>query len=317
MARACHDSEGAGALLRSRHARARLLDGARAVKKNGLRSIGDHLRGWRERRHLSQLELSLRAEVSARHLSFVETGRAAPGRELILRLGEELEIPLRDRNTLLVAAGFAPIFQQRRFDDPALDSVRAILDLALEQQKPFPAYVIDRHWTVVASNAAVPALYEGIAPELVRPPINVIRLMLDPRGMAPRIVNFAAWRTHLVAQVRRQLSLTADPFLEGLLREALAFPAVKMEDDRHAAIESPAMLLEVETRLGLLVFLGATTVFGTPADVTLEEIALEMLYPADAFTDKTVRAAAAPPAATPATTLPSSSLRATSRPVAR
>jgi len=288
------------------------------VKKNGSRSIGDDLRAWRERRHLSQLEVSLRAEVSARHLSFVETGRAAPGRELILRLGEELEIPLRARNTLLVAAGFAPIFQQRRFDDPSFDSVRTILDLALEKQKPFPAYVIDRHWTVVASNAAVPALYEGVAPELVRPPINVIRLMLDPHGMAPRIVNLNAWRTHLVAQIRRQLSLTADHFLEGLLREALAFPAGKVEDDRHAAIESPAMLLEVETRLGRLVFLGATTVFGTPADVTLEEIALEMLYPADAFTDKTVRAAAAAaPAAMSATALPPSSLRATSRPAAR
>ena len=291
------------------------MDGAREVKKNGSRSIGDHLRGWRERRHLSQLELSLRAEVSTRHLSFVETGRAAPGRELILRLGEELQIPLRERNTLLVAAGFAPIFQQRRFDDPALDSVRTILDLALENQKPFPAYVIDRHWTVVASNAAVPVLYEGLAPELVRPPINVIRLMLDPRGMAPRIVNFTAWRTHLLAQVRRQLSLTADPLLESLLREALAFPAGKMNDDGHAPIEGPAMLLRVETRLGRLSFLGATTVFGTPADVTLEEIALEMLYPADVFTDKTVRvAAAATPGATPATALPSSSLRAASRP---
>ena len=293
------------------------MDGAREVKKNGSRSIGDHLRGWRERRHLSQLELSLRAEVSTRHLSFVETGRAAPGRELILRLGEELQIPLRERNTLLVAAGFAPIFQQRRFDDPALDSVRTILGLALENQKPFPAYVIDRHWTVVASNAAVPVLYEGVAPELVRPPINVIRLMLDPRGMAPRIVNFTAWRTHLLAQVRRQLSLTADPLLESLLREALAFPAGKMNDDGYAPIEGPAMLLRVETRLGRLSFLGATTVFGTPADVTLEEIALEVLYPADAFTDKTVRAAAAAaPEATPATVLPSSSLRATSRPAA-
>jgi len=288
------------------------------VKKNGLRSIGDHLRGWRDRRHLSQLELSLRAEVSARHLSFVETGRAAPGRELILRLGEELEIPLRERNTLLVAAGFAPIFQQRRLDDPSLDSVRAILDLALEQQKPFPAYVIDRHWTVVASNAAVPALYEGVASELIRPPINVIRLMLDPRGMAPRIVNVAAWRTHLVAQVRRQLSLTADPFLEGLLREALGFPAAKTDEDGHTAIEGPAMLLKVETRLGRLAFLGATTVFGTPADVTVEEIALELLYPADAFTDKMVRAAAAAASAvTSATPPPSSLLRATSRPAAR
>jgi transcriptional regulator with XRE-family HTH domain len=256
------------------------------------RSIGHHLRAWRERRRLSQMELSLRAEVSARHLSFVETGRAAPGRELILRLSEELQIPLRERNALLVAAGFAPIFQHRSFDDPSFDSVRAILDLALEKQKPFPAYVIDRHWNVVASNAAVPEVYEGIAPELLRPRINVIRLMLDPRGLAPRIVNFTAWRTHLLAQIRRQLSLTADPFLEGLLREALAFPVAKTNDGVHGASDGPAMLLEVETRLGRLSFLGATTVFGTPADVTLEEIALELLYPADAFTDKTIRRAA-------------------------
>src|SRR5262245_25526501 len=152
-------------------------------------------------------------------------------------------------------------------------------------------------------------LYEGVAPELVRPPINVIRLMLDPRGMAPRIVNFAAWRTHLLAQVRRQLSVTADPMLESLLREALAFPAGKLNDDSHAAIEGPAMLLQVETRLGRLSFLGATTVFGTPADVTLEEIALEMLYPADAFTGKTVRAAAeatSTPAGSTVTAVPNS-----------
>jgi len=230
--------------------------------------------------------------VSARHLSFVETGRAAPGRQLVLRLSEELDIPLRERNTLLVAAGFAPIFQQRSFDDPSFDSVRAILDMALERQKPFPAHVIDRHWNVVASNAAVPEVYEGIAPELLRPPINAIRLMLHPHGMAPRIVNLAAWRTHLLAQVRRQLSLFADPFLDSLLREVLAFPAAKADDGGHGAIDGPAMLLGVETRLGRLSFLGATTVFGTPADVTLEEIALEMLYPADTFTDETIREAA-------------------------
>src|SRR5262249_4832807 len=154
------------------------------------------------------------AEVSTRHLSFVETGRAAPGRELILRLGEELQIPLRERNTLLVAAGFAPIFQQRRFDDPSLDSVRTILDLALENQKPFPAYVIDRPWTWGARTAGVPVLYEGAPPELARPPTNVIRLMLDPRGRAPRIVISPAWRPHPPARARRQLSLTADPLLE-------------------------------------------------------------------------------------------------------
>src|SRR5580704_6665289 len=158
------------------------------MKKPSL-TIGAQLRSWRERRHLSQLDLALCAEVSSRHLSFVETGRARPGRELILRLAEELEIPLRERNTLLVAAGFAPVFQHRRFEDPSFDSVRTILELTLETHKPFPAYVINRHWTVVASNAAVPELYEGVAPELVRQPINAIRLMLHPRGISPRIVN--------------------------------------------------------------------------------------------------------------------------------
>src|SRR5262245_10145899 len=261
-------------------------------------AIGDQLRAWRERRHLSQMELSLRAEVSSRHLSFVETGRSRPGRELILRLAEELHIPLRDRNALLVSAGFAPVFEHRPFSDPSFDPVRAILELALEKHKPFPAYVIDRHWTVVASNAAIPEMYEGVAPELLRQPINVIRLMLDPRGMASRIVNFAAWRVHLLAQLRRQLSLTADPVLERLLREALAYPGGSAEDGdgAHAAFGGPAMPLEIATRFGRLRFMGATTVFGTPADVTLEEIAIEVLYPADAFTEKTVRALAAPPA---------------------
>jgi transcriptional regulator with XRE-family HTH domain len=258
-------------------------------------TVGNRLRAWRERRRLSQMELALRAEVSTRHLSFVETGRARAGRELILRLAEELEIPLRERNALLVAAGFAPTFQQRPFSDPYFDGVRAIVELALETQKPFPAYVIDRHWTVVASNAAIPQMYEGVAPELVRPPINVIRLMLDPRGMATRIVNFALWRGHLLAQLRRQIELTADPVLERLLREALAYPGAPPGTDGQGLHESPAIPLIVDTRLGRLSFLGATTVFGSPADVTLEEIALEMLYPGDAFTEKTVRDAAAIP----------------------
>jgi transcriptional regulator with XRE-family HTH domain len=251
--------------------------------------IGDRLRAWRERRGLSQLELSLRAEVSTRHLSFVETGRSRPGRELVLRIAEELAIPLRERNALLIAAGFAPVFQQRSFQDPSFDSVRGIIRLALETHKPFPAYVIDRYWNVVASNAAVPELYEGVAPELVRPPINVIRLMLNPKGMAPRIANFAAWWTHLLAQLRRQIDLTADPLLGRLLQEALSFPRPSAEECADIAADRVAIPLEITTSLGLLSFVSTTTIFGTPADVTLEEIALEVLYPADAFTEKAVR----------------------------
>lgn len=252
-------------------------------------AAGDRLRRWRERRHLSQLALALQADVSARHLSFVETGRAQPGRELILRLADELEIPLRERNALLMVAGFAPVFESRDFDDPAFDSIRAIVDLTLERHKPFPAYLIDRHWNVKRSNAAVPELYEGIDATLMRAPINVIRLILHPDGMAPRVLNYATWRSHFVAQLRRQIEMTADPHLEFLLREALSYPA--RDDDCPQWAGGPAVPLIVQTRLGQLSFIGATTVFGSPADVTLEEVALEVMHPADAVTDAAVRAA--------------------------
>jgi transcriptional regulator with XRE-family HTH domain len=253
-------------------------------------AIGEQLRAWRERRHLSQLALAVQAEVSSRHLSFIETGRAQPGRELILRLTEELDIPLRERNDLLIAAGFAPTFQTRSFDDPAFDPIRAIVELTLERHKPFPAYLIDRHWNIVRSNAAVPALFDGVDAVLLSPPVNVIRLVLHPRGMAPRILNHTAWRSHYLTLLRRQIQMTADPQLEALLRETLAYPVAG--PDARNADGSPAVPLIVQTRLGRLSFIGATTVFGSPADVTLEEVALEVLHPADAYTDQAVQAAA-------------------------
>src|SRR5262245_54602819 len=257
------------------------------------RRIGDHLRSWRERRRLSQLELSLRAEVSTRHLSFIETGRARPGRDLILRLADELQIPRREQNALLTAAGFAPVFERRPFDDPSFDSIREIIDVTLERQKPFPAYVINRYWNVVVSNRAVPELFEGVAPELHGPPLNVIRMLLHPRRLALRITNLAAWRAHLLTQLRRQIELTADPRLEQLLREATAFSRESPEEsDYSGAADSPVIPFQIRTRLGHLSFLSSTTVFGTPVAPTVEEIALEMLYPADAFTDKAVREAA-------------------------
>jgi transcriptional regulator with XRE-family HTH domain len=255
--------------------------------QSAVRGIGEQLRDWRERRRLSQLALALRADVSSRHLSFVETGRAQPGRELILRLAEELDVPLRERNALLVAAGFAPVFEARSFDDPAFDGIRAIVDLTLARHKPFPAYLIDRHWNIVRSNAAVPALYEGVDAALLRPPINVIRLVLHPGGLAPRLLNHATWRTHYLAQLRRQIQMTADPQLELLLRETLAHPGPT--DNAHGPAVGPAVPLVIQTRLGRLSFVGATTVFGSAADVTLEEVALELLHPADAFTESAVR----------------------------
>jgi transcriptional regulator with XRE-family HTH domain len=253
--------------------------------------IGEQLRSWRERRQLSQLELALAADVSARHLSFVENGRAQPGRDLILRLAKELDVPLRDRNALLVSAGFAPVFRHRRFDDSSFDPVRAIITATLETHKPFPAYVIDRHWSVVASNSAIPELFEGVAPELLVPPINVVRMILHPRGIAPRLLNFSTWRRHYLAQLRRQIVLTGDPVLEALYRDATSYPLQESEDDaqNEVSVDGPAIAFEVMTSLGRLSFLSATTVFGSPADVTLEEIALELLYPANTFTAQAVR----------------------------
>jgi transcriptional regulator with XRE-family HTH domain len=256
-------------------------------------SVGSLLRAWRERRGMSQLTLALDAGVSARHLSFVETGRAQPGRELILRVLEELDVPLRERNAILAAAGFAPTFRQRPFDDPSFDAVRGILKTTLTARLPFPAYVIDRHWNVAMSNYAVPALYEGVAEELMRPPVNVIRMLLHSRGFGDRLLNRGTWRTHLLAQLRRQAHLTGDPDLEALLEEALAYPHTESGGGEEGAGTGVVVPLDVMTSLGRLSFIGATTVFGAPADVTLEEIALEMLYPADEATERAVRSAAA------------------------
>jgi transcriptional regulator with XRE-family HTH domain len=251
-------------------------------------AVGQQLRAWREQRGISQLDLALAAEVSARHLSFVETGRAQPGRELLLRLMAELQVPLRERNLALGVAGFAPVFQMCGYQHPSFDSIRAIIDAALERQKPFPAYVIDRHWNVVASNAALPELLEGVSATLLRPPINIVRIVLHPDGYGERLLNRPVWRARLLGQMRRQLRLSSDLALLALLEEALSYPQAEPAD---AMVEEhgPAIPMQIQTRLGRLSFLSATTVFGSPADITLEEIALEMLYPADALTDEIVR----------------------------
>ncbi|HYH44090.1 MAG TPA: helix-turn-helix domain-containing protein, partial [Thermoanaerobaculia bacterium] len=168
---------------------------------------------------MSQLHLALEAEISARHLSFVETGRAQPSRELLLHLAEHLDVPLRDRNALLLAAGYAPAFAERPLADPALDGARQAVDLVLAGHEPYPALAIDRHWTLLAANRAVPPLLAGIAPELLRPPVNVLRLSLHPGGLAPRIANLPEWRRHLLARLRRQVEVSADAGLAELLRE--------------------------------------------------------------------------------------------------
>src|SRR6201990_3359756 len=186
--------------------------------------VGDHLREWRQRRHLSQLDLAGDAEISARHLSFVETGRAAPSRDMVLKLAERLEVPLRERNVLLVAAGFAPAFPQRSLDDPALKSARAAIDLVLRAHEPNPALAVDRHWNLVSANRMVTPLLRGIAPDMLAPPLNVMRLSFHPRGLAPRTVNLAEWCGHLLERLHQQCEATADPELLKLYDDLKSYP---------------------------------------------------------------------------------------------
>jgi transcriptional regulator with XRE-family HTH domain len=260
------------------------------------RPVGDHLREWRQRRRMSQLDLACEAEISTKHLSFLETGRAQPSRDMILHLAEQLDVPLRERNILLIAAGFAPVFPERPLADAALDPARQAVDLVLAGHEPYPALAIDGHWNMVAANRAVTRLLDGVDPLLLRPPVNVLRLSLHPAGLAPRIANLSEWRAHLLARLRRQIDVTADPKLAELMRELREYPAGAAEGSVKAAAEQePASVvvpLELVTPAGTLAFLSTTTVFGTPLDVTLSELALESFFPADAATAEALRALA-------------------------
>lgn len=260
-------------------------------------TAGTLLRTWRQRRRMSQLELALDAEVSQRHLSFVESGRSAPSREMILHLAERLSIPLRERNILLVAAGFAPVYQERNLDDPALTAQREAIEVVLKGHEPFPALAVDRHWTLVASNAAIGPLIAGIDAALLEPPLNVLRLSLHPNGMAPRIANYAEWKAHVIARLTQQVDASADAKLNELLDELKSYPR-----PRGTAIAMPqpkrdfgnvVVPLQLMTPDGVLSFFSTTTVFGTPVDITLAEIAIEAFYPADKATAEAVRKAAA------------------------
>jgi transcriptional regulator with XRE-family HTH domain len=255
------------------------------------RSLGDHLRAWRKIKRMSQLDLALEAEISARHLSFIETGRSRASREMVLRLAEHLEAPPRQANAMLIAAGYAPVFPEHAFSDPALSDARAMIEVMLESQKPFPAFAVDRGWTIVASNGALPELYEGVDAALLSAPVNAMRLSLHPDGLAPRIVNFAEWREHLISGLRRQTAASGDPVVADLLDEVSAYPLPK-----GAGRPTPvppegvvAVPMRIQTRLGVLSFLSTTTVFGTPLDVTLSELALELFFAADVVTALAVR----------------------------
>jgi transcriptional regulator with XRE-family HTH domain len=251
--------------------------------------FGTHLRHWRQHRRLSQLDLANEAQISTRHLSYVETGRAEPSREMVLRLAERLEVPLRERNALLVAAGYAPMYRQRSLDDPALASAKRAVDLVLKGHEPFPALAIDRHWNLVAHNALVPLLMAGAAPELVEAPINVLRLSLHPNGLAPRIANLHQWRAHLLERLQQQIAATGDASLSALHDELAAYPLPNVSHDAPTAggeLTNVVVPFQLVTPDGLLSFISTTTIFGTPVDVTLQELAVESFFPADAQTAK-------------------------------
>lgn len=251
--------------------------------------FGVLLRRWREQRRMTQTDLALAANSSTRHLSYLETGRSRPSREMIVRLAECLAVPLRDQNTLLLAAGFAPGFQERSLAE--LEAARTAIDSVLQAHKPYPAFAVDRHWNVVLSNSALPQLYEGCSADLMRSPVNSVRLILHPAGMGPRILNFAAWRAHTVHVLRQQIEARADPVIQGLLAEVMAYPSPAGSDAAEGleAAQRLATPLRIATRLGNVSFLNTTTVFGTPNDVTLAELALEMLFPADDQTIEIVK----------------------------
>jgi transcriptional regulator with XRE-family HTH domain len=253
--------------------------------------FGDLLREWRQRRRLSQLDLACEAKVSTRHLSFLETGRATPSREMVLHLAEQLELPLRERNQLLLAAGYAPVYRETALDSPQLAAVREAVRQVLVGQEPYPALAVDRGWNLLEANAGVSLLTVGVPPELLAPPVNVLRVSLHPDGLAPRIVNLGEWRAHLLTRLRRQLALTADSELAALYDELRAYPCDQPEPD----IELPGpgdvvVPLRIRHETGELAFFSTVTTFGTPLDITVAELAIESFFPADAETAAVLRA---------------------------
>jgi transcriptional regulator with XRE-family HTH domain len=266
------------------------LSTERSVRSAGDQSLGDLLRDWRRRRRMSQLDLACDADISTKHLSFLETGRSRPSRQMLLQLAECLEVPLRDRNVMLSAAGFAPMFQERSFNEPALSLIRRNVEVVLSAHDPNPALAVDRHWTMLAANRAVAHLVAGAEPTLLRPPVNVLRLSLHPAGLASRIVNLTHWRAHVIARLRRQIDTTGDAALSDLLEELRDYPRPPSSgpppEDDSGMIAMPFRLATID---GVLSFFSTTTLFGTPVDITVSELAIEAFLPADAETAETMR----------------------------
>ena len=257
------------------------------------RGVGPLLRAWRERRRVSQLELALRADSSARHISFVETGRSRPSEEMVLRLAEHLDVPVRERNSLLLAAGYAPRYPETPLDDPALDALREGLERLIQGYEPYPALVVDATYTVVAANRGITMLLDGVPESLLQPPLNAMRLTLHPEGMAPRIRNLREWRGHLLAQMERQIALHRSEPLRALYEEVRAYPAPETADD-GAEHPPPVPHFALPMRIGhdgrVLSFVSSIATFNTPMDVTVSELAIETFLPADPATAKYLHA---------------------------
>jgi transcriptional regulator with XRE-family HTH domain len=254
--------------------------------------VGGLLRAWRQRRRLSQLDLAVEADVSARHLSFVETGRARPSRSLLLHLADQLDVPLRERNALLLAGGYAPSYRETPLAADEMTPVRDALDAILGGHEPFPALVVDRRWDIVAANRPALAIVgAGVAPELLTPPVNALRISLHPRGLSPRIVNLAEYSAHLLHRLHRQATLAGDAELVALADELRSYPGVS---EAQPAADGPAALLFVPLVLQVspterLTFFSTLATFGTALDVTLAELAIEAFFPADAATASALR----------------------------
>lgn len=261
------------------------------VNMTQTKPAGQVLREWRQRRRMTQLDLALEADISAKHLSFVETGRAQPSREMVLHLAEQLDIPLRERNGLLVAAGFAPVFSERSLSDPSLSKAKEAIELVLKGHEPFPAVAVDRHWNIVSANKPVGALISAASPEMLTQPINIMRLTLHPKGLAGSIVNFHEVRAHLLARLKRQVELSGDAGLADLLREVSSYPkpSRSVVPIREGNADDVVIKTIIDTAAGRLSLFSTMTIFGSPVDVTLSELAIESFFPADSETAAILR----------------------------
>lgn len=252
------------------------------------KGVGPLLRAWREQRRVSQLELALRAGSSARHISFIETGRSRPSEEMVLRLAEHLDVPVRERNALLLAAGYAPRYPETPLDDPALDALRKGMERLIQGYEPYPALVVDAMYNVIAANRGVLMLLDGIPEALLTSPLNAMRLTLHPEGLAPRIRNLREWRGHLLAQMERQIALRRSEPLRALYEEVAAYPVPEAVDDGQPTQSVPyfALPMRIEHEGRTLSFISSISTFNTPMDVTVAELAIETLLPADPATVK-------------------------------